>query len=383
MCIRDRVKTLNNKDYFEWLATRTGNVPNRWSVPLPGNAFENNTGKPIPKNFKKIYMRLRNMRSTIITPVDLIGGSSIPMTIGQKCGIPKDKIEPKNYRYQVLTSVMLSAQTKDEVTARGVENIMRYCIEELNISQGLTLEGILQIDEETLDQLIKQVGFHTRKAKFIKQTAQMLVDNFQSDVPTDIPGLLSLPGVGPKMAYLTLQKAWGRMAGICVDVHVHRFCRLFKWVNPKSKNPEETRKELESWLPHPLWREINSLLVGYGQIIDRARGKIPTDIIKKENDKPKKENKYLEFESLEQDFRKHMTDYEGWVRYLNAEANKIKDEEDIKAEAILDSSDISNIHSDITVKEEDNHLIPEDLATLEDIKMETDNSSIAVKKEES
>ena len=35
-------------------------------------------------------------------------------------------------------------------------------------------------------------------------------------------GLLDLPGVGPKMAYLVMDVAWGRNEGICVDTHVHR-----------------------------------------------------------------------------------------------------------------------------------------------------------------
>ncbi|CCD26419.1 bifunctional N-glycosylase/AP lyase NTG1 NDAI_0H02450 [Naumovozyma dairenensis CBS 421] len=379
------VKTLNNKDYFEWLSTKTGNVPNRWSVPLPSDAFINKTGNPIPLNFKPIYSFLRSMRSKVITPVDLVGGSSIPMTIGRKCGIPFNEIEPKNYRYQVLTSVMLSAQTKDEVTAKAMYNIMRYCIDELGIPQGLTLEGILQMDEDVIDELIKSVGFHTRKAHFIKMSAEMIRTNFQSDVPTNIPDLLSLPGVGPKMAYLTLQKAWGKMEGICVDVHVHRLCKLFKWVDPNSKNPEQTRKELQSWLPPILWREINSLLVGYGQIIDRSRGKIPkreeedADDVKDEEtgivlekEKKKKTNDYLEITQLEQGFRSHMTNYTSWVKYLTTNANNLS-----KLEIKIESNHLN-------VKKEDETM---DLFSEEpniDLKLEHDNlASLTTPKNES
>ena len=76
---------------------------------------------------------------------------------------------------------------------------------------------------------------------------------------------MSLPGVGPKMAYLCLSAAWDRTEGIGVDVHVHRITNLWGW--HKTKGPEETRAALQSWLPRDRWREINWLLVGFGQAV--------------------------------------------------------------------------------------------------------------------
>ncbi|CCF60424.1 hypothetical protein KAFR_0K00690 [Kazachstania africana CBS 2517] len=305
------VKSLNNKEYFEWWAESTGNVPNRWEIPLDESIFTDDQ----PKYFKEIYLKLRRLRSKVTPPVDLVGGSSIPLTVGMSCGIPKDQIEPINYRLQVLIGVMLSSQTKDEVTAKGMFNIMKYCIDELNISQGMTLQGLRKIDEAKLDELIKSVGFHTRKAKYIKQTCELLVSRFDSDIPTNITDMLSLPGVGPKMAYLTLQKAWGKLEGICVDVHVDRLCKLFKWVNPdKCKTPNHTRQELEKWLPRPLWKEINSLLVGFGQMIDRPKLKLI------DPEAPTYERGTLEHELRE--LMDNMKNYKIWVNYLirNAKA---------------------------------------------------------------
>ena len=48
-----------------------------------------------------------------------------------------------------------------------------------------------------------------------------------------------MPGVGPKMAYLTMAVAWKRVIGIGVDVHVHRICNTLRWV--KTASPEQTR----------------------------------------------------------------------------------------------------------------------------------------------
>lgn len=95
--------------------------------------------------------------------------------------------------------------------------------------------------------------------------AIILRDEWNSDIPDTIEGLTSLPGVGPKMAYLCLSAAWDKTLGIGVDVHVHRITNLWGW--HKTKTPEETRLALQSWLPHDKWREINVMLVGLGQTI--------------------------------------------------------------------------------------------------------------------
>jgi endonuclease-3 len=113
--------------------------------------------------------------------------------------------------------------------------------------------------------MINKVGFHNLKTKYIKQTAEILRDRFDSDIPDTIEGLVSLPGVGPKMAYLTMSAAWGKDEGIGVDVHVHRITNLWGW--HKTQNPEQTRAALESWLPRDKWHDINNLLVGFGQTI--------------------------------------------------------------------------------------------------------------------
>jgi endonuclease-3 len=53
-----------------------------------------------------------------------------------------------------------------------------------------------------------------RKSVYIKQVAQILKDRFDGDIPDSVEGLCSLPGVGPKMAYLCMQCAWNSNSGI-------------------------------------------------------------------------------------------------------------------------------------------------------------------------
>lgn len=96
--------------------------------------------------------------------------------------------------------------------------------------------------------------------RYIRQAAQKLRDEFDGDVPKTADELCSLPGVGPKMAFLALQIAWKLLvrnvhmfmfhanllercsnAGIGVDVHVHRITNRLGWHKPPTKTPEETR----------------------------------------------------------------------------------------------------------------------------------------------
>jgi endonuclease III len=69
------------------------------------------------------------------------------------------------------------------------------------------------------------------------------------------------------MSYLAMQTAWGQNLGIGVDVHVHRIVNRLGWTKTKNLGPQDTRKALEEWLPPEYWREINPLLVGFGQTI--------------------------------------------------------------------------------------------------------------------
>jgi endonuclease III len=202
-----------------------------------------------PANWERVYSLTQNMRSKMAAPVDTMGCES--------SANPTASL--KDQRLQTLIALMLSSQTKDPVTFAAIQNL------ESSLPGGLCLQALLDVEPEVLNGLIGKVGFHNNKTKYIKATALILRDKFNGDIPDTVEGLTSLPGVGPKMAYLTLSAAWGRDEGIGVDVHVHRITNLWGW--HKTTNPEETRKNLEVWLPREKWHEINHLLVGFGQVL--------------------------------------------------------------------------------------------------------------------
>ncbi|KAJ2790322.1 alpha,alpha-trehalase nth1, partial [Coemansia guatemalensis] len=119
---------------------------------------------------------------------------------------------------------------------------------------------------------VRRVGFWQRKSNYIKEAARTCLEQYDGDIPRTVPQLLSLPGVGPKMAYIAMHAAWQDTQGIGVDTHVLRITHRLGWVEESAKSPEATRHALESWMPRSLWREINPLLVGLGQTVCRGVG---------------------------------------------------------------------------------------------------------------
>ncbi|CAJ1017909.1 endonuclease III, putative [Leishmania guyanensis] len=201
-----------------------------------------------PSNWAQLFARLEDYRKHLLAPVDTMG-----------CHRLRDENAPKEVqRFQTLVALMLSAQTKDIVTATAMDAL---------IKRGLTAQSIHAMTATELDMHICKVGFHNTKVKHIKEVAAILIKDYGGKVPREYEELIALPGVGPKMANLFFQDADHRTVGIGVDTHVHRISQRYRWVPSTVKTPEDTRKALESWLPQKHWGTINSLMVGLGQTV--------------------------------------------------------------------------------------------------------------------
>ncbi|KXN91920.1 hypothetical protein AN958_11305 [Leucoagaricus sp. SymC.cos] len=206
---------------------------------------------PVPEKWQEVYDTIKEMRSRFTAPVDTMGCDQAQY----------QESDPKNRRFSTLIALMLSSQTKDEVTDAAVKKLRAA------VGGILSIDAVLAAEESTVSEAINKVGFWRRKTGYIRQAAQKLRHDFNSDLPKTVDELCSLPGVGPKMAFLALQSAWNLNHGIGVDVHVHRITNRLGWHKKPTKNPEETRLNLQSWLPSEFHKEINHLLVGFGQVI--------------------------------------------------------------------------------------------------------------------
>ena len=254
-------------DDLQTEATGSPRTPGKSQPKLPAKRSTSPSGtvhyKP-PSNWDTIYDLVKDFRTANPNaPVDTMGCEDLYF----------QSSPPREQRYHTLTALMLSSQTKDTVTAAAMQRLHTELIPDATVDSvtgkfkqsSLTIQNILKVDPVHLDHLIGKVGFHNTKTKHIQLAAQILHDQYQDDIPDTIEGLISLPGVGPKMAYLCMSAAWKQDIGIGVDVHVHRITNLWGWHSTKS--PEQTREWLEGWLPRNRWHEINKLLVGLGQMV--------------------------------------------------------------------------------------------------------------------
>lgn len=155
--------------------------------------------------------------------------------------------------FRVLIATILSARTKDEVTAVASERLFNRA--------GNVLE-MAALDGEEIETLIYPVGFYKTKAVHLKKCCRLLIDTYRSQVPNTIEELVTLPGVGRKTANLVMAVAFD-IPAICVDTHVHRIMNIWGYV--RTQNPLETEMALRKCLPIAYWIKVNSLLVAFGQ----------------------------------------------------------------------------------------------------------------------
>jgi endonuclease-3 len=154
--------------------------------------------------------------------------------------------------FKILVATILSARTKDEVTASASKRLFRLAPD---------VDGLDGLSREKIQELIFPVGFYKSKAKYLSKLPGAL-DAFGRQVPENIDDLVTLPGVGRKTANLVRAVAFDKDA-ICVDTHVHRIMNIWGFV--KTKTPLKTEQALRKKLPGKHWKEVNGILVAFGQ----------------------------------------------------------------------------------------------------------------------
>jgi len=160
--------------------------------------------------------------------------------------------------FQVLIATMLSAQTRDAVTAAASARLFRV---------ARTPRSIAKLTPARIRKLIYPVSFYRNKAVHVQQACEQIVSRFAGRVPGTMEALLTLPGVGRKTANLVLILAHRSAENICVDTHVHRISNRLGWV--ATRTPEETERALYKVAPRRWWPVINLYLVTWGQNVCR------------------------------------------------------------------------------------------------------------------
>ena len=191
-----------------------------------------------------------------------------PLTKAQKQGILakleetyKDTKTALNYNspFELLVAVILSAQCTDE----RVNVITARLFPRLN-----TPEKMGALTQEQMEEEIRDCGLYHAKAKNILGACHMLVERFNSTIPSDIKTLMELPGVGQKTANVVASIIYN-VPAIAVDTHVFRVSHRLGMA--KGADPLATEKELQKAIPMEKWSDAHHWFIWHGRKICKAR----------------------------------------------------------------------------------------------------------------
>ncbi len=165
-----------------------------------------------------------------------------------------DYMEP----YQLLISTILSAQCTDKRVNEVTKDLyVKYP----------DLKAFADADLKELEQDIHSTGFFHNKAKNIIACANILIDKYGGEVPSDIDELTALPGVGRKTANVIRGNIY-HIPSIVVDTHVKRISK--KLGLTESEDPVVIEQDLMKVLPEDHWILWNIHIITLGRTICKA-----------------------------------------------------------------------------------------------------------------
>jgi endonuclease-3 len=160
---------------------------------------------------------------------------------------------------ELLVSVMLSAQTTDVNVNRVTDHLFE---------KYRRPEDYLAVPQEELERDVYATGFFRQKAKSVRGTMRVLLEEFDGRVPRSIPELLRLPGVARKTANVVAAEL-GNPQGVVVDTHVRRLSQRLGLT--RQEDPVKIERDLAKLVPRADWGRFPHLLIWHGRRICAAR----------------------------------------------------------------------------------------------------------------
>ena len=171
---------------------------------------------------------------------------------------PKTEIIYNN-NFELLISVILSAQTTDKIVNEITPSLFSKYPDPLSIKK---------CGKKELTRIIKRIGLAPTKSKNIIKTCRILIEKHNEKVPNNRKDLEELPGVGRKTANVILNEAFGE-ATIAVDTHVFRVANRTGLAT--GKTPIETEKKLLQITPKKWKKDAHHYLLLHGRYVCKAK----------------------------------------------------------------------------------------------------------------
>ena len=165
-----------------------------------------------------------------------------------------------NSQFQLLVSIVLSAQTTDE----NVNKVTKGLFKKYPNAKLLSAAKLRDIES-----LVFSTGFYKVKSKNIHTLSKVLVSDYNSRIPKTIDELVKLPGVGRKTASVFLAETFDQPT-IAVDTHVLRVSHRLGF-SSKRYDPIQTEKELKQLFPKNFWRYLSMSFVQFGRDVCNAK----------------------------------------------------------------------------------------------------------------
>ena len=160
---------------------------------------------------------------------------------------------------ELLVSVMLSAQTTDV----NVNKVTATLFEKYR-----TPEDYLAVQQEELERDIFATGFYRQKAKSLRGTMRLLLEEFDGEIPRTLEELVRLPGVARKTGNVVAAEL-GHAQGIVVDTHVRRLSQRLGFT--REDDPVKIERDLVRLVPREDWARFPHLLIWHGRRVCDAR----------------------------------------------------------------------------------------------------------------
>ncbi len=171
---------------------------------------------------------------------------------------PKGELNYTN-AYTLTVAVALSAQATDTGVNKATEALFKIAD---------TPEKMLALGEAGLIEHIKTIGLYRQKAKNVIKMSQILVDEFDGEIPSSRAALVTLPGVGRKTANVVLNLWFGQPAQ-AVDTHIFRLGNR-TGIAP-GKNVDAVERAIEDNIPAQYQQHAHHWLILHGRYVCKAR----------------------------------------------------------------------------------------------------------------
>lgn len=162
--------------------------------------------------------------------------------------------------YQLLVAVVLSAQCTDKRVNLTTPAIFERYPDPQSLAEA---------DFDSLFPLVRSISYPNNKTRHLIGLAQMLVSDFEGQVPSTVEELVKLPGVGRKTANVITSVIY-EQPNMAVDTHVFRVSARLG-LTTGAKTPLATEKQLIKHIPAEYVHRAHHWLILHGRYTCLAR----------------------------------------------------------------------------------------------------------------